>query len=87
MPTYQEKPVEAIQWTGENFLELSIFCNPAYWEEQHPYGRRSDRIRLLSLGSWKEASKGDWIIKDACGCFRVRPDDIFHATFDIIEEK
>ena len=75
---YRKKPVEidAIQWTGDNKLEIFDFCNMSYITDQE--------LRIQTLEGSMIASVGDYIIKGVMGEFYPCKPDIFEMTYEKI---
>ena len=75
---YKKKPVEidAIQWTGDNKLEIFDFCNMSYISNQE--------LRIQTLEGSMIASVGDYIIKGVMGEFYPCKPDIFEMTYEKI---
>jgi len=75
---YRKKPVEidAIQWTGDNKLEIFDFCNMSYINDQE--------LRIQTLEGSMIASVGDYIIKGVMGEFYPCKPDIFEMTYEKI---
>jgi len=75
---YRKKPVEidAIQWTGDNRLEIFDFCNMSYITDQE--------LRIQTLEGSMIASVGDYIIKGVKGEFYPCKPDIFEMTYEKI---
>lgn len=77
---FRKKPVviEAIQWTGGNWVEISNFVGGS--------GVFVDgNLHLTTLENKNntfEASIGDWIIKGVKGEFYPCKPDIFEATYE-----
>ena len=79
MAQFRKKPVviEAIQWTGENYLELRQFIGPNIYEA----GIISKSVTIVTLEGDMLASVGDWIIKGVKGEFYPCKPDIFEVTY------
>lgn len=80
MPKYVKKPVEieAVQWTGENLLEVLNFCSSCF-----SYERNGQQVLTIStLEGNMNASHGDFIIKGVKGEFYACKPDIFEMTYD-----
>jgi len=75
---YRKKPVEidAIQWTGDNNIEIFKFCNMSYINDQE--------LRIQTLEGSMIASIGDYIIKGVKGEFYPCKPDIFEMTYEKI---
>lgn len=71
---YRKKPVviEAIQWNGDNFGEVAMFCKKIKVAYTHIETLEGDML----------ASKGDYIIKGVKGEFYPCKPDIFEATYE-----
>ena len=86
---FRKKPViiDAIQWTGENMLEVSLFM-----DSDHNYrtGSTGDwSVFIPTLEGEMEAQPGDWIIRepfptDDRKFYPCKP-DIFHDTYERVK--
>lgn len=76
---YVKKPIEieAIQWTGENYVEISQFCDKCYFDSV---------LKIITLEGTQEAKMGDFIIKGIKGEFYPCREDIFNFIYDLVEE-
>jgi len=92
MPKYRKKPVviEAIKWNGANWNEI---CDFITLEDMH--GRYEDgyegsnehmQVVIPTLEGDMIANIGDYIIKGVNGEFYPCKPDIFHKTYEKIEE-
>lgn len=83
MPKYTKKPVEieAVQWTGENLLEVLNFCSSCFSYERH--GQKV--LTISTLEGNMNASHGDFIIKGVKGEFYACKPDIFEMTYDKVD--
>ena len=79
MAKYRKKPViiEAVQWTGDNFGELTDLMDDAY-------GVDRKNIIITTLEGTMTASVGDFIIKGVQGEFYPCKPDIFEQTYEIV---
>ena len=81
---FRKKPVviEAIQWTGDNWDELEVFC---------PYGLTYDypahvkSIIVKTLEGQHTCSLNDWLIKGVKGEFYPCKPEIFETTYEKVE--
>lgn len=83
MPKYVKKPVEieAVQWTGENLLDVLNFCTQCF-----SYEKNSQQVLTIStLEGNMNASHGDFIIKGIKGEFYACKPDIFEMTYDKVD--
>lgn len=83
MPKYTKKPVEieAVQWTGENLLEVLNFCSNCF-----SYEKNGQKVLTIStLEGNMNASHGDFIIKGIKGEFYACKPDIFEMTYDKVD--
>ncbi len=80
MAKYRKKPVviEAVQWVGDNFGELTDFMHDAY-------GVDDKKIIITTLEGTMTADIGDWIIKGVQGEFYPCKPDIFEQTYERVE--
>lgn len=87
----RKKPVEVdcIQWTGDNIEEIMSFCGPkAHDIYQINLANMPTEYSLIihTLEGNHRATIGDYIIKGVNGEFYPCKEEIFHKTYDIIEE-
>ena len=78
---FRKKPViiEAIQWTGENLVELIAFGLTG------AYLLATDKqLQVSTLEGGHIASVGDWIIKGVKGEWYPCKPDIFEQTYELI---
>ena len=76
---HRKKPViiEAVQWTGENLMEIREFA--------HPKVRFQKFLFVDTLEGRMKADVGDYIIKGVAGEFYPCKPDIFLATYEPVE--
>lgn len=96
MAKYRKKPVEveAIQWTGDNTLQVIRFMGQdvdfdRYMERDKfsdyvDYARK-EGLKIHTLEGEMTASVGDYIIKGVQGEFYPCKPDIFEATYEKVE--
>lgn len=79
MSKYVKKPViiEAIQWTGDNSLDVSEFCQGP----ESKYEFKGDALFIHTLEGSMRASLGDYIIKGVDGEFYPCKPQIFEKTY------
>lgn len=79
---FRKKPVviEAIQWNGENQIELGLFMNVLTLETM------MDKAYIQTLEGTMTATVGDWIIKGVKGEFYPCKPDIFESTYELVIE-
>ena len=75
---YRKKPIviEAIQWTGDNLVEVSQFMT---------HGRYNGEVKTIEIETLEGimiASIGDYIIKGIKGEFYPCKSDIFEQTYE-----
>ena len=80
---YRKKPVvvEAIQWTGDNKVEIQQFMN-CYLDENTILRH----LTIPTLEGKHIASEGDYIIKGVNGEFYPCKPDIFKLTYEEVRE-
>jgi len=86
---FRKKPVviDAVQWTGENLLEVVRFtgqyARPMMykWEDYEDLVQR-DGLKISTLEGTMKASIGDWIIKGVEGEHYPIKADIFPKTYE-----
>ena len=81
MAKYRKKPViiEAIQWTGENELEIVNFVGESLREIKNKI------VKIDTLEGTMNASVGDWIIKGIRNEFYPCKPDVFEKTYEFVE--
>jgi hypothetical protein len=82
MTFYRKKPVviQAVQWTGENNVEILQFCSSCYITSS---GKSKDLV-VSTLEGDMSASVGDFIIKGVKGEFYPCKEDIFDLTYETV---
>lgn len=82
MTFYRKKPVviQAVQWTGENNVEILQFCSNCYITSS---GKTKDLV-ITTLEGDMSASTGDYIIKGVKGEFYPCREDIFDLTYETL---
>lgn len=80
---YRKKPVviEAVQWTGDNYLEIKKFMT-AETLEVFDSDLRNKQIYIRTLEGKMVADLQDFIIKGIKGEFYPCKPDIFKATYE-----
>lgn len=75
---YRKKPVEvnAIQWNGNNALEILSFCNEAYIDVDNY------TLKIKTLEGVMVANRGDYVIKGIQGEFYPCKPGIFEMTYE-----
>ncbi len=78
---YRKKPIviEAVQWTGDNFGDLTELMHNAY-------GVYDKKITITTLEGVMTADIGDWIIKGVKGEFYPCKPDIFEEIYEKVEQ-
>lgn len=90
MAKYRKKPViiEAIQYTGNNFVEIIKFiqeCANGNKSRYLRYNAKKDEYFILTLEGKYKLTEGDYIIKGVKGeCYPCKP-DIFEMTYELVE--
>ena len=81
---YRKKPiiVEAVQWTGNNKIEIQHFMD-RYVDEI----LISSQLIIPTLEGDHFASVGDYIIKGVHGEFYPCKPDIFEKTYEMVGER
>lgn len=89
MTSYRKRPVviEAIQFNGKNFDEISEFSlgkakRRIAYEGNTPI--ETDTIDIITLEGTMNAIKGDYIIKGIQGEFYPCKPDIFEETYELV---
>lgn len=78
--------IEAVQFTGENWNELTTFFGTKSGDRSGVWQSHVDTLRIKTLEGIMVASKGDWIIRGIAGeCYPCKP-DIFAKTYEAIVE-
>lgn len=93
MPNFRKKPVvvEAVQWKGDNELEVMDFVGkrlevskpPSAMELDHDIPHAAYRLVISTLEGEMTASRMDWIIKGVSGEFYPCKPDIFAKTYEL----
>ena len=90
---YKKKPIpiEALQWTGDNYKEIWDFLKDVsnhYFEEtENDVGDIINELYIVTLEGSHKATVGDYIIKGVRGDFYPCKEDIFLETYDEVREK
>ena len=82
---YRKKPVvvEALQWTGMNFVDMSCFLGSARhgtFLNNHLYLTPADDVMTRCV-------PGTWIVKGATGGFHPVPAHAFPQVYEALEEE
>lgn len=79
---YMKKPVviSALQWTGDNILEMCNFTGRTSGELL-----KNDELYIDTLEGTMHASVGDYIVCGVDGEFYPCKPDIFEKTYEIVE--
>jgi hypothetical protein len=79
---YRKKPVvvEAIQWTGQNHMEIYDFNCPFVAKGDSP-----QKLFIPTLEGEMIADIGDWIIKGVKGEFYPCKPEIFEMTYEKVD--
>lgn len=82
MPKYRKRPiaVEVVQWTGDNFDEITEFASGRI--ERRP---NSTKLFIPTLEGTMRAKVGDWIIRGVQGEFYACDAAIFEETYEPVE--
>jgi len=84
---FRKKPVviEAIQWTGNNGMELLDFATDGpipLWGDDFTVDSEKGQVQILTLEGTHVASLGDWIIRGLKGELYPCKPDIFEMTYE-----
>lgn len=81
---YRKKPivVEAVQWKGDNWLEVDQFMGD-YPHETYP---KAGIVKIHTLEGVMIANLGDYIIKGIKGEFYPCKPDIFAETYEPVND-
>ncbi len=84
---WRKKPVvvEAVQWTGENKLEILTFCGSKASFEKEIF-KDEEELFIWTLEGTMKATTNDYIIKGVNGEFYPCKEDIFRKTYDLVIE-
>lgn len=88
---YRKKPVEieAVKWTGENHEEINDFCSDLIGENPDEsgiaYNDPEGHVIIQTLEGKVAASVGDYIVKGVKGEFYPVKPDIFHETYEEVD--
>ena len=82
---FRKKPVviEAVQFTGVNFAELSAFCGNDVQSARGSEGPNA-ALEIHTPEGTMRASVGDWIIRGVQGEFYPCKPEIFAATYEAV---
>ena len=89
MAQYRKKPVviEAVQFNGKNFSEISEFSSGKAKQRIAYEGNtpiETDVINIDTLEGVMTATEGDFIIKGVQGEFYPCKPDIFEKTYELV---
>ena len=78
--TFVKNPikVQAIQYTGNNYDEISSFANGNIF-------RYDEIVVIKTCAGYRYIEKGDWIIRGVYGRFDLRKPDIFEKTYEEVK--
>jgi hypothetical protein len=84
---WMKKPIiiEAIQWSGENKLEILAFCG-SWAEIWTPEDSEETICEIHTMEGIMTASVNDYIIKGVHGEFYPCKPSIFAKTYDLVKE-
>ncbi len=74
-------PVEAIQWTGNNFPEMRAFMHDA-----HTFITMHNELVIPTLEGEMRAAVGSYIVRGIEGEYYPCRQDIFEKTYEPMEE-
>lgn len=74
-------PIDAVQWTGYNFDEISNFMG-----DNNPVIDRSNNLFIHTLEGEMKAVPGSWIIRGPKGEYYPCREDIFEETYMRLED-
>lgn len=79
---FRTKPIikEAIQWTGNNLIELLAFV-----PEDFRHNKIHQPMGIVTPEGVMTVSEGDWIIRGVKGEFYSCKPDIFEMTYEAAE--
>lgn len=82
---YRKKPVvvEALQWTGDNLVEIADFIKDS--ERYFEFDSNRD-LKIGTLEGIMTVNINDYIIRGIKGELYPCKPDIFEKTYDIVEE-
>lgn len=85
---FRKKPVviEAIQWTGDNYVEVNKFV-ANYTPVALPRYEEPKVIVIVTLEGEMKCRPGSWIIKGVEDEFYPCKPDIFEKTYEAVEEE
>ena len=75
-------PIEALQWTGDNFFEISEFCISG----TRPIHAIDGLLEIQTLEGNMLANNGDYIIKGVRGEVYPCKEDIFLETYEEVKD-
>lgn len=88
---FRKKPVviDAIQWTGNNEIDVTDFVGEKLKTNRHLQSETKDLpsiIYIPTLEGVMQAKANDWIIKGVNGEFYPCKPDIFEKTYEPVED-
>lgn len=83
---FRKKPVEidAVQWRGENILEMAAHLQGSLAPAPHPKLVEWQPFEIKTLEGTMTVSLGDWVIRGVKGEYYPCKPDIFKATYDLV---
>lgn len=74
--TFVKNPVkvQAVQWTGDNYDEISSFTNGNIFQYD-------ETVVIKTRAGYQYVEKADWIIRDVNGGFYLCTPNIFEKTY------
>lgn len=91
MARFVKKPVEieAVQFTGDNVVEVQLLTGMFAFSEVDPEDRGDDPDIIASVfdklhSTWVGVKRGQWIIKGVKGEFYPCDENVFIETYDPI---
>ncbi|MGH3380385.1 MAG: hypothetical protein ACRDP6_37185 [Actinoallomurus sp.] len=86
---YRERPVQAVQWTGDNEAELKSFTGDNFGmvdpDEREEFDGATAAV--LSDSSWVGVRVGQWVIKTGPDDFEPFDDEPFRARFHRVDTR
>jgi hypothetical protein len=74
---------EAVQWTGENEIEIDNFTEGLFVVDADAEARIFDTLH----SSWISVYLGQWVIKGTKGEFYACDREVFASTYKVYDEK
>ena len=85
---YRKQPelVDAIQWTGSNLDDVTVFCGALVSSGGFGFtDRQNGQVVMNTAAGTQRAEPGDWVVKGVDGSFKAVKPEAFAAIYEIAE--